>query len=461
MSIQRQGSTSHGDWRRPQRPGRRRAARLPRRARDARGHRGGDRRRATARGPRRHARRSARIAPELLAEADLIVLSPGVPPDQDAIVAARRAGVPVIGEIELASRWLKGRIIAITGTKGKSTTTTLTARMLERGGLRVTAGGNLGTALSAQVGQSTHRHRARRRGQQLPARDDRDVSSVDRGAAQPVARSPRSARVVRGVRARPRRASSRIRRRRLGRRQRRRSGGARARARRARAAVRLRARRAGSRRRDRRATARSCVASRGATTPLVPRGVRAAAGPAPAERRARGGGRRLRGRRAAGGDAAGGRGVRAGSSTRSSAWPRSAACAFVNDSKATNIAAAGRAHRELRRRGRRDHGRPVQGRALRGLARGDRARARTPSWRSARPRRSSTPRSTAWCRCATRDVDGRGGARRRSRSRVRAGSCCSRRRARASTCSATTRSAGRRSRTKCGGWRWTSARTST
>ena len=94
-------------------------------------------------------------APALLAESDLIVVSPGVPPGQEAIAAARRAGVPVIGEIELASRWIQGRIIAVTGTKGKSTTTTLVARMLERGGLRVTAGGNLGTALSAQVGLST------------------------------------------------------------------------------------------------------------------------------------------------------------------------------------------------------------------------------------------------------------------------------------------------------------------
>jgi len=94
-------------------------------------------------------------APALLAGSDLIVLSPGVPPGQESIAAARRAGVPVIGEIELASRWILGRIIAVTGTKGKSTTTTLVARMLERGGLRVTAGGNLGTALSAQVGLST------------------------------------------------------------------------------------------------------------------------------------------------------------------------------------------------------------------------------------------------------------------------------------------------------------------
>jgi len=86
--------------------------------------------------------------------ADLIVASPGVPLDQEALIAARRAGVPVIGEIELASRWLSGRVIAITGTKGKSTTTTLAARMLTEAGFDVTAGGNLGTALSAQVALS-------------------------------------------------------------------------------------------------------------------------------------------------------------------------------------------------------------------------------------------------------------------------------------------------------------------
>jgi UDP-N-acetylmuramoylalanine--D-glutamate ligase len=90
-----------------------------------------------------------------LAGVDLIVLSPGVPPDQPAIAAARRTGVPVIGELELAARWLRGRIVAITGTKGKSTTTTLTGRMLEAGGHRVLVGGNIGHALSAQVDLST------------------------------------------------------------------------------------------------------------------------------------------------------------------------------------------------------------------------------------------------------------------------------------------------------------------
>ena len=92
---------------------------------------------------------------ETLLSADLIVLSPGVPPSQPAIVEARRAGVPVMGELELASRWLRGRVVAITGTKGKSTTTTLTGRMLEAGGHRVLVGGNIGLALSAQVDDST------------------------------------------------------------------------------------------------------------------------------------------------------------------------------------------------------------------------------------------------------------------------------------------------------------------
>jgi UDP-N-acetylmuramoylalanine--D-glutamate ligase len=90
-----------------------------------------------------------------LRSSDLVVLSPGVPSRQPAIDAARASGVPVIGELELASRWLRGRIVAITGTKGKSTTTTLTGRMLEAGGHRVLVGGNIGNALSAQVDDST------------------------------------------------------------------------------------------------------------------------------------------------------------------------------------------------------------------------------------------------------------------------------------------------------------------
>ena len=93
--------------------------------------------------------------PETLLGSDLIVLSPGVPANQPGVVAARAAGVDVIGELELASRWVRGRIVAITGTKGKSTTTTLAGRMLQAGGHRVLVGGNIGHALSAQVEAST------------------------------------------------------------------------------------------------------------------------------------------------------------------------------------------------------------------------------------------------------------------------------------------------------------------
>ena len=91
---------------------------------------------------------------ETLQSADLIVLSPGVSPRQADVAAARAAGVPVIGEVELASRWLSGRIVAITGTKGKSTTTTLIGRMLAEGGIKAAVGGNIGVPLSAQVAAS-------------------------------------------------------------------------------------------------------------------------------------------------------------------------------------------------------------------------------------------------------------------------------------------------------------------
>ncbi len=92
---------------------------------------------------------------QTFAAADLLVLSPGVPLEQPAVAAAREAGVPIMGEIELASRWLTGRIVAITGTKGKSTTTTLTGRMFDAGGLKAIVGGNIGTPLSSQVAAST------------------------------------------------------------------------------------------------------------------------------------------------------------------------------------------------------------------------------------------------------------------------------------------------------------------
>ena len=93
--------------------------------------------------------------PRTLAEADLIVVSPGVSLEQPVFGEAMDKGVETIGELELASRWLRGRVIAVTGTKGKSTTTTVIGRMLEAAGRHVLVGGNIGVPVSAQVEQST------------------------------------------------------------------------------------------------------------------------------------------------------------------------------------------------------------------------------------------------------------------------------------------------------------------
>ena len=79
--------------------------------------------------------------------ADLIVISPGVKLTLAVLAAARRVGVPIIGEIELAARMLRCPIMAITGTNGKSTTTELLGAMLQRCGKKVFVGGNLGTPL--------------------------------------------------------------------------------------------------------------------------------------------------------------------------------------------------------------------------------------------------------------------------------------------------------------------------
>src|SRR5688500_3370661 len=92
---------------------------------------------------------------DTLAAAELVVVSPGVPIEQPIFEAPRARGVEIIGELELASRWIRGPLLAITGTKGKSTTTTLLGRMLTAAGRTVLVGGNIGVPLSAQVEAST------------------------------------------------------------------------------------------------------------------------------------------------------------------------------------------------------------------------------------------------------------------------------------------------------------------
>jgi len=84
-------------------------------------------------------------------ESDLVVLSPGVPPRQPWVETAVKSGVPVIGEVELASMVLEGSILGITGTNGKTTTTMLTGAILEASGIDIEVTGNVGTALSESV----------------------------------------------------------------------------------------------------------------------------------------------------------------------------------------------------------------------------------------------------------------------------------------------------------------------
>ena len=90
----------------------------------------------------------------LLDQIDLAVVSPGVPTKAIPIRYADRRGAEVIGEIELASRFLRGRIVAITGTNGKTTTTSLIGEMLRDAGLHVQVGGNIGNALISMVDSS-------------------------------------------------------------------------------------------------------------------------------------------------------------------------------------------------------------------------------------------------------------------------------------------------------------------
>jgi UDP-N-acetylmuramoylalanine--D-glutamate ligase len=88
------------------------------------------------------------------ADADLIVLSPGVPPDTQVIGMFRRQGVPVIGDLELASWFLQGETIGITGSNGKTTTTAMTGHILKSSGIAAQIGGNIGTPPCSLVATS-------------------------------------------------------------------------------------------------------------------------------------------------------------------------------------------------------------------------------------------------------------------------------------------------------------------
>ncbi|HET6935974.1 MAG TPA: UDP-N-acetylmuramoyl-L-alanine--D-glutamate ligase [Candidatus Angelobacter sp.] len=86
---------------------------------------------------------------------DLIVVSPGVPSDQPQLQHARTLGIPVIGEVELAFRYLQGKVLAITGSNGKTTTTSLVGEILAKSGKKTLVGGNIGTPVISLAGKSS------------------------------------------------------------------------------------------------------------------------------------------------------------------------------------------------------------------------------------------------------------------------------------------------------------------
>ena len=91
----------------------------------------------------------------LLDQLELVVMSPGVPTKIIPARYAERAGAEVVGEVELAARFMRGRIVAITGTNGKTTTTSLIGEVLKDAGLTVQVGGNIGTPLISLVESSS------------------------------------------------------------------------------------------------------------------------------------------------------------------------------------------------------------------------------------------------------------------------------------------------------------------
>ena len=88
---------------------------------------------------------------ETFLNTEMIILSPGVPHDMEPLGTAIRSGIPVIGELELASRMIDEPMIAVTGTNGKSTVASLLGSMIENAGFDFFVGGNIGTPLIAYV----------------------------------------------------------------------------------------------------------------------------------------------------------------------------------------------------------------------------------------------------------------------------------------------------------------------
>ncbi|WP_194972889.1 UDP-N-acetylmuramoyl-L-alanine--D-glutamate ligase [Aquiflexum lacus] len=92
----------------------------------------------------------------LILAADEIIKSPGIPPTAPIVKKALKKGIPVIDELEFASRYSKGKVIAITGTNGKTTTTLLTYHLMKKAGLDVGMAGNVGESWAGQLVNEDH-----------------------------------------------------------------------------------------------------------------------------------------------------------------------------------------------------------------------------------------------------------------------------------------------------------------
>ena len=90
----------------------------------------------------------------ILSGADMVIPSPGIPPYNDILMAAVREKIPVVSEIELAYRFMQKPLVAVTGTNGKTTTTTLLGEIFTRAGKKVFVGGNIGNPLIEYAGTS-------------------------------------------------------------------------------------------------------------------------------------------------------------------------------------------------------------------------------------------------------------------------------------------------------------------
>ena len=101
---------------------------------------------------------SGKHTAELILNADEVVKSPGIPDTAPMVKALIEQGTPIISEIEFAARYTNAKMICITGSNGKTTTTSLIYDMLRRAGLDVGLAGNIGNSLALQVAQQDHRY---------------------------------------------------------------------------------------------------------------------------------------------------------------------------------------------------------------------------------------------------------------------------------------------------------------